>query len=229
LPSDLRARVEERVVVTGLGRPRSLYPDVRVIETGLKPRRPARGTAGRVAAEPVVIDLPDEPETQTFIQIRQVSGRSRVVTVVEMLSPSNKAPGDAQEQYLRKQLEFLQAGVSLVEIDLLRRGDWIVALPAGALPSRLRTPYRVVVRRGWRPLQADYYPIPLAHRLPSINVPLRPTDADVPLNLQTLIDQCYEDGGYDDIDYAVPADPPLPPAASRWAAQLLRRTRRRSR
>jgi hypothetical protein len=227
LPKDLRARVEERVVVTGLSRPRSVYPDVRVIETGLKARRPARSAARLSVAEPVVIDLPDEAETQTFVEIRESAGAARVVTIVEVLSPSNKKPGDAQEQYLRKQLECLQAHVSLVEIDLLRQGDWIVALPVSTLEPRLRSPYRVVVRRGWRPLQADYYPIPLTQRLPTINVPLRPTDADVQLDLQTLVEQCYEDGGYDDIDYAVSPKPPLAPADARWATQLLRRTGRR--
>ena len=94
----------------------------------------------------------------------------------------------------------------------------------------MRTPYRVVVHRGWRRLEAEYYAIALPDPLPTIKVPLRPTDSDVPLDLQALLDQCYENGGYDDIDYAIAPDPPLPAAAARWAAQLLRRAgRRRSR
>lgn len=223
LPKDLRARVEERVVVAGLSRPRSVYPDVRVVETWRSSRRPSPRAAGVATTEPVVIDLPNEPETQTFVEIRLVSPGSRVVTVLEVLSPSNKKPGDAQEQYRRKQLEFLQTGVNLVEIDLLREGDWVVALPADALEPNLRTPYRVVVRRGPCHLQADYYPIALDKRLPRIRVPLREGDADVPLDLQLLIEQCYDDGSYDDIDYVAEPKPPLPPAAARWAAQLLRR------
>jgi hypothetical protein len=227
LPKDLRARVEERVVIAGLGRPRSVFPDVRVIETHRPSRRRAKSAARVAVAEPVVIDLPDEPETQTFVEIRDVASGSRVVTVLEVLSPSNKRPGDAQEQYLRKQLELLHGGVSLVEIDLLREGDWVVALPQDALQADLVTPYRVVVRRGWRPLQADYYPISLAERLPAIQVPLRATDADVPLDLQSLLNQCYEDGGYDDLDYTVALQPPLSKTAARWVAELLRRAGRR--
>src|ERR1700680_3589917 len=73
LPKDLRARVEERVVITGLARPRSVYPDVRVLETKRSSRRPAKGAAQVAVAEPLVIDLPDEPETQTFIEIRERS------------------------------------------------------------------------------------------------------------------------------------------------------------
>ena len=37
--------------------------------------------------------------------------------------------------------------------------------------------------------------MPLQHRLPIVKIPLRPTDADVPLDVQALVDQCYRDGG----------------------------------
>jgi hypothetical protein len=227
LPRDLRARVEERVVVSGWNRPRSLFPDVRVIETGRISQRPGKGEAGVAVAQPLVIELADEPETQRFVEIRDVSSGSRLVTVLEVLSPSNKRPGDGQEQYLRKQQELRQAGVSLVEIDFLRDGDWVVAVPLDALDPSVRTPYRVVVRRGWRRLEAEYYAIALPHALPKIKVPLRPTDSDVPLDLQALLDQCYENGGYDDIDYTRAPEPVLTAAAARWAAQLLRRAGRR--
>jgi hypothetical protein len=227
LPKDLRARVEERVVVSELDRPRSLYPDVRIIETERTSRRPAKAGAGIAGSEPLVIELADEPETQRFLEIRDVSADSRLITVLEVLSPRNKRPGDGQEQYLHKQEELRQAGVNLVEIDLLRDGDWVVAVPRHAVDPTVRTPYRVVVRRASRQLQAEYYAISLSDRLPTVKVPLRPTDADVPLDLQALLELSYEDGGYDDIDYTKRPDPPLPPAAARWAAQLLRRTGRR--
>jgi hypothetical protein len=53
-------------------------------------------------------------------------------------------------------------------------------------------------------------------------VPLRQTDADVPLDLQTLIAQVYRHGRYDDIDYTVPPVPPLDPDDAAWANELLR-------
>ena len=120
-------------------------------------------TAASPLAEPLVIELPDELETQRFIEIREVASRSRLVTVIEVIGPTNKKPGDGQELYLRKQYDLRQAGVSLVEIDLLRAGDWIVAGPIDrGLEPQVRTLYRVVVRRGWRRLQAEYYAIPLS-------------------------------------------------------------------
>jgi hypothetical protein len=47
--------------------------------------------------------------------------RNKVITVIELLSPSNKA-GDEREMYLSKRSEYLASGVNLVEIDLLRSG-----------------------------------------------------------------------------------------------------------
>jgi hypothetical protein len=82
--------------------------------------------------------------------------------------------------------------------------------------------YLVCVTRGWKWGQSEIYPLPLAERLPAIRVSLRPSDADVWLDLQTLIDQCYENGGYDTIDYRRPLQPPLDPADLAWAEEWLR-------
>ena len=163
------------------------------------------------------------PRHGRFQAASEVAPPSRVITIIEVLSPSNKKPGDGRIQYLRKQEDCLHSRVNLIEIDLVRTGDWTISIPKDAIEAKHRTPYRVDVRYGWRRFQADYYPIPLSKRLPTIQVPLRPTDTDVPLDLQALIEQCYEDGAYDDIDYTIEPEPPLSPADARWAAQLLRR------
>lgn len=52
LPRDLRARVEERVVVAQWDRTRSLFPDVRVIETRPGSGRASRGGTVAAVAEP---------------------------------------------------------------------------------------------------------------------------------------------------------------------------------
>ena len=74
---------------------------------------------------------------------------TRVVTVIEVLSLSNKQPGEGQRMYLSKQRELAEAGVSLVEVDLLRVRQRVPnARPEGS-PSRYRTPCQVCVRRGY--------------------------------------------------------------------------------
>ncbi len=60
-----------------------------------------------------------------------------------------------------------------------------------------------------------------------IKIPLRPTDRDAYLNLQAILDQCYRNGGYDDIDYRSEPDPPLLPDDASWADALLREHGRR--
>ena len=60
-----------------------------------------------------------------------------------------------------------------------------------------------------------------------ISIPLRPADPDVPLDLQTIVEQCYRNGGYDDIDYKAEPDPSLKTADATWADALLRELGRR--
>src|SRR5208282_2552106 len=74
LPSELRARVEERVVMeTDEGIGNSLFPDVRVIERG-PPRQPPVSTASaRSESRPLIVEAESEPLTETFIEIIDAS------------------------------------------------------------------------------------------------------------------------------------------------------------
>ena len=228
LPSDLRARVEERVVVEPIaGEHRNVYPDIRVVERG-RGSGAAAGATGAAIAEPLILNLSSEPMTETYVEIIDIGTGKHVVTVLEVLSLSNKLAGESREQYGQKRAALQASGVSLVEIDLLRAGQRGLSVPYDYLPVTHRTTYQVCVRRGWRPMQAEVYRAPLRERLPVIGVPLRETDADVPLDLQALVDQCYRNGGYDDdIDYRRPPRPPLEPDDDRWSDELLRSQGRR--
>jgi hypothetical protein len=53
-------------------------------------------------------------------------------------------------------------------------------------------------------------------------VPLRKKDKDITLEHQPLIDACYRNGVYDDIDYRRPPVPPLEPEEETWAEELLK-------
>jgi len=223
LPKSLRARVEERVYVeSDHSAERSLYPDIRVIERRKSVRARAAIEGGVVIAEPLLVDVGDEPVTEGFIQIIDVGSGQRVVTVIEFLSPSNKGAGEGQDLYLKKQKEIKESSTSLVEIDLTRQGKRILLVPPERIPPAYRTTYQVCVRRGYRPSPVEIYDLPLKERLPVIGIPLRERDPDAPLDLQALVDQCYENGGYDDVDYRVDPIPPLDPKDAVWADGLLR-------
>jgi hypothetical protein len=221
LPQDLRARVQERILVALPSADRVYYPDVRVVE---HERQGQGGTAVATSevtlAEPLEVPFL-EPETQGFIEIIETQPERRVITVIEVLSLSNKYAGPGRELYQQKQQDLLEGCVSLVEIDLLRAGPHVLQLPLELYPASHRTHYKVCVHRGWK-ASAEIYRVPLRERLPAIRVPLRRTDADVPLDLQALIAQVYRHGRYDDIDYTVPPVPPLSPDDAAWADELLR-------
>ena len=230
LPDQLRARVEERVFVeSDEVQYRSFYPDVHVVEHSplrqpvSAPQPPASATEGDVAVEdPLLVHIRDEPITQSYIEIVEAGSGNRVITVIEFLSPSNKAPGEGQDLYLQKQREVQGAGASLVEIDLTRSGRRRMLVPLERTPRSHRTTYQVCVLRGWVTGQVEMYRAPLERRLPVIRVPLRQTDEDASLDLQALIDQCYANGRYDDLDYQADPLPPLNPHDAAWADELLR-------
>ena len=70
-------------------------------------------------------NLEDE-RAESAIFIREV-GTERLVTVIEILSYSNKTKGKKKyDQYIKKRQEFLNSGIHLVEVDLLRWGDRVV-------------------------------------------------------------------------------------------------------
>ena len=224
LPDDLRARVEERVFVESDDREsRTVYPDVRIFERP-GPRELFDSSSGSAVAvaEPVVVHRKSEPVTETFIEIREAGSGGRVITVIELVSMSNKQPGAGRKLYLHRQDQLGTDRINCVEIDLLRGGNNVTAASPGILPRRYRGPYRICVWRANRPDQWEVYRVPLEQRLPAIRIPLRPTDADVPLDLQPLVDRCYKTGAYDDLDYSRPPEPPLEPEAAAWADELLR-------
>jgi hypothetical protein len=223
LPSDLRARVEERVFLESPeGRGRSVYPDVRVYERPVTNGGSHTSTVGGVAlAEPMVIHFPLEEITERYIEIRDAGTDGKVITIIEFVSMANKQAGEGRRKYLQKQQECREAQVNLVEIDLLRAGESVFHFPVQSVPLSQRTPYRIAVWRATKPEQVEYYPIRLQDRLPAIAIPLRQSDRDVPLDLQPILEQAYRNGRYDDLDYTRDADPPLVGEDAAWATTLL--------
>ena len=96
LPRSLRARAQERVYVeTAYGNPRAIYLDVRIVERRGKPKRSptAAVEGGAIAvAEPLVIHFDNDPITENFVEIVETGSGGRVVSVIEVLSLSNKVP-----------------------------------------------------------------------------------------------------------------------------------------
>lgn len=223
LPADLRARVEERVFLESESEQRVVVPDVHVAhvlretaeETG------GYGGGGLGVAEPLVFEVHNEPITEGYIEIRQRDG-GKVITVIEFLSPANKMGGVGRQQYLAKQDEVMRSDASLVEIDLVRAGNSVVALPPAGVPPKYRADYVACISPGWKRNRREIYAMPLRQRLPVLPIPLRQNEARIRLDLQTLIEQVYQAGRYDDIDYAPELTPPLTAEDALWVRELIK-------
>jgi hypothetical protein len=230
LPANFHARIEERVYIEmPNGHARDFVPDVFVVQRA-KSRRPRARTGGRVGngkvavAEPMVIDVGELEVTETYIEIRDAKQDERVITAIDFVSPKNKVTGPGRDSYLEKQRSFLASDTSLVEIDLVRTGKHVVAVPLTHIPPADRSCGIICIRRPtWRQ-KANVIPMPLRNRLPLIRIPLRPGDREPLLDLQLLIDRAYRKGEYDEeINYTREPDPPLSAADARWADALLRK------
>ncbi len=212
---------------------RSIGPDVEVRRTGgPSPRRlePVEAMAVAVAdppvARPVVVKVPHDEFREPFVEIYVgINEGKRLVTSLEFLSQTNKTPGaHGRDLYKRKQKEILASQVHLVEIDLLRAGEHIPAVPLDrAIAECGPFDYHVSVH-DFDDLETFYvYPIRLEDRLPPIAIPLLPGDPSVTLDLQSVFDRCYDAGPYArEIRYGTDAViPPLRPDQAAWAERIV--------
>ena len=214
-------RFEERVYVSGEDDPgRHVIPDVRVVMRRDKggQRRPAGSPPLAVIDRPLPVERVEEEEIhEKYLKVIDLLDRS-VVTVVELLSPSNKIRGsEGRASFLQKRREVLASPANWVEIDLLRDGLRTAHLREVAL-----TEYQVYLSRATAP-RADFaWPISLYDRLPVIALPLRPGEADVPIDLQRALEETIDRGSYD-ADFRYYEQPPVPLNSEQlaWARKLI--------
>jgi len=202
-----------------------LYPDVQVMENRqLSPPTSASGSAAPAVRENAVAILPAPVSVPvvhpiavrlTRVEIRDTA-QNQLITCIEILSPVNKRePG--LTQYRRKRQQLYQAGVHLLELDLLRRGSRPFAHPQ--LPS---SAYGIALTRT-ASRRTEVWPLKLADSLPTVPVPLREPDGEVALNLAQAIQSIYDEAAYDlSLDYReAPPPPQLSDSDRAWVQRLL--------
>lgn len=150
------------------------------------------------------------------------------MTLLEIVSPSNKQPGPDRRAYETKQQDILASDVNLIELDLLRAGRRLLPYPdLAAAVEALEADYLVLLNRGAlrQGNRMDYtlYPVGVRELLPCIAVPLAGQDPEVLLDLQVAANRVYRGGPYARaVDYSGEPDPPLNEADTAWADELLR-------
>lgn len=211
------ARIDERVELRPSGN--KVVPDFLVIEPPRRLSETQTAYGALIADEPQTISDGDEERRISFLELVHWE-TGNVVTVIDVLSPSNKL-GLGRDDYLQKQEDLLNTDCNLVEIDLLSG-------PAVAFARRFRvtTPqdwrYIVSISRSQQRTQVEAYAIPLREWLPRCKIPLLPEDDDAVLDLPTVFTRCYDVGSYDLLlDYRQPPPVELSEAEEKWMAALL--------
>jgi hypothetical protein len=208
------ATVEERVFIEG--------PQRQIIPEVLAKKTPALGgaiaVAERVTDTPVILEVESLEIHETYVQILDLYNQQKLVALIELLSPTNKARGPGHKSYRAKQKETRARDCHIVEIDLLRRGRHVMSIPKWRAESQKPYDYLVCVNRWPRRHRFGLYPRRLRERLPRINLPLADPDSDVTLDLQTVLEQVYCNGRYmRRVRYDEPCVPSLPAEDQQWA------------
>lgn len=227
LPDGYVAQLGERLRLVELTQKgaKLVRPDVAVVkESGRPPRKHAGHSKSgcTVTLEPVTIPLPtiEMEVTDVWIEVRRRSGRTPI-TVIELLSPTNKS-GDGFVEYKLKRRSLIRQKIHLVELDLLlsgRRLPMSLPLPGGNF-------YAFVSRAQRRP-NSEVYSWTIRDRLPVIPIPLAAATPDVLLDLAGVFATTYERGRYLRlIDYATPLPVLRTPDDRAWAEKISRSGRR---
>lgn len=219
-------KLEERVFIhepSGVERRKQLgRPDIALLEGSPVTGAPIAGAPIATASpkvrdkvEAVLASLTDvDMERHAYIEIRDRQNRE-LVTMIEILSPSNKRYGPDRDQYVMKRTSLMFSTASLVEIDLLRGGP---RFPLTDLPP---SDYCVAIYR--KPLlpQVEAWPIGLRNPLPVIPIPLKGEFPDAMLDLQAVLHRVYDAAGYEDYIYETSPEPPLEASDLAWAQSIL--------
>ncbi|MDX2230581.1 MAG: DUF4058 family protein [Leptolyngbyaceae cyanobacterium bins.349] len=169
-------------------------PDNVVIQSG-QPESASGASKVAVAlapTQPMTVTLP-MPETirEGYLEVREV-GTEAVITVIEVLSPTNKRSGEGRSQYEAKRQKVFGSSTHLVEIDLLHQWE-----PMPVLNLSIQSQYRILVSRSDRRPQADLYAFNLPDPIPAFKLPLQAGDIEPVVDLQALLHNLYDQGGYD--------------------------------
>ena len=196
-----------------------------IILPGLVDRYRARVSQRHYVTEQALFtSLVREERDEEYMEIRQ-RGEGRLVTLVDLVSPTNKTTSAGRQAYLAKRHEGKLAGANLVEIDLVLQGQTMLDYPRDGLPD---WDYAVTVTRAARPERFEVYTSTLQKRLPRFKLPLAGDDRDTWVDLHAAFTRCYEQGGFTSkINYQRDPCTALTAADREWLDDLLKQQKLR--
>lgn len=170
------------------------------------------------AGRPITITIPRLEEVrERFLEVRLVEN-GRLVTAIEILSPTNKQTGKGRQLYAEKRQAVLESETHLVEIDLLRAGK-----PPEFIPTSQLSHYYILVSRVEQRPSATLIPFAIQQPIPAFRLPLLPGDDEPEVNLGQILHALYDRAGFDlRIDYKQAPEPPFAEKDTAWIDALLK-------
>ena len=132
-----------------------------VLLPGLVDRYRARmGTRQYTSEVPLFTSMIREDHSEDFVEIRHRAD-SRLVTLVEVVTPANRTTPAGRAAYLANREQALSGRAGVVEIDLVTQGKPLLDFPRTGLPEY---EYTVTVTRGVSPDRYEIYTTALPKR-----------------------------------------------------------------
>jgi hypothetical protein len=182
----------------------------------------ATGIATVIRPQSVLLPMPMETK-ERYLEVRE-TGSDAVITVIEVLSPANKRPGEGRRLYSTQRQTILGSASHLVEIDLLRVYEPMAMHPVTTGLTSTGA-YRILVSRAADRPRADLYAFSIQDPIPAFPLPLKETDAAVTVEMQSLVNGIYGRSGYGlRLNYQTPVPAPdLSTADQIWVTTVLNR------
>jgi hypothetical protein len=162
----------------GMIRLRRPEPDISIFRQANAGTSASSAQIAAPTYEAMIVEVLEPLRPPNSITIREIAEQrhpGKLVTWIELLSPSNKPGGSDYPAYASKRVETIQSGVPFIEIDYLHESPSPVReLPA--YPGDMRAyPYYVAIhdsRPTWQEGKFAAYGFHTAEPLPVIPVPL---------------------------------------------------------
>jgi hypothetical protein len=191
----------------------------------LADRYRARVSQRHYATEQVLFtSIQRDEHLEEYIEIRQRSD-GRLVTLLDIASPTNKTTERGRRVYLDKREEAKRLHANLVEIDLVLQGQPLLEYSRDGLPD---WDYAVTVSRARQPERYEIYTATLQKKLPRFRLPLAADDRDHVLDLPIAFAKCFDQGDFAaQIDYERDPTVSLNDEDKKWLDEILKQQKLR--